>query len=263
MVAITLRESVSASDNGWSAALWDCAVGTMHRSQRYDVRLVDRIGGGDSFAAGLIYGLVTGRIAGSGAALRRRGQRAEADHPRRLQPRRRSEEVDRLAGGGGDLGGSAVSRSGELTMDLRQLEILRAVAEKGSFTAAAREAERVAVGGQPAGAAARRGARRAVVSPRSAAKSDSPPPARRCSILSRRVLADVRETTASIVEQQQQLAGTLHLGGGMTVCLHVFPALLKEFRHRHPKVDIEAHDRRDADDLLERLRSGAHRRRDC
>ena len=34
---------------------------TLHRSQRYDVRLVDRIGGGDSFAAGLIYGLVTGR----------------------------------------------------------------------------------------------------------------------------------------------------------------------------------------------------------
>ena len=61
MVAITLRESVSASDNGWSAALWDAEAGTMQRSQRYDVRLVDRIGGGDSFAAGLIYGLVTGR----------------------------------------------------------------------------------------------------------------------------------------------------------------------------------------------------------
>lgn len=61
MVAITLRESVSASDNGWSAALWDARAGSMHRSQRYDVRLVDRIGGGDSFAAGLIYGLVTGR----------------------------------------------------------------------------------------------------------------------------------------------------------------------------------------------------------
>jgi 2-dehydro-3-deoxygluconokinase len=61
MVAITLRESVSASDNGWSAALWDAKTGTMHRSQRYEVRLVDRIGGGDSFAAGLIYGLVTGR----------------------------------------------------------------------------------------------------------------------------------------------------------------------------------------------------------
>jgi 2-dehydro-3-deoxygluconokinase len=61
MVAITLRESVSASDNGWSAALWDANAGTMVRSQQYDVRLVDRIGGGDSFAAGLIYGLVTGR----------------------------------------------------------------------------------------------------------------------------------------------------------------------------------------------------------
>jgi 2-dehydro-3-deoxygluconokinase len=61
LVAITLRESVSASDNGWSAVLWDSKAGTMVRSQRYDVRLVDRIGGGDSFAAGLIYGLVTGR----------------------------------------------------------------------------------------------------------------------------------------------------------------------------------------------------------
>jgi 2-dehydro-3-deoxygluconokinase len=61
MVAITLRESHSASDNGWSAALWDAASGTFHRSQRYDVRLVDRIGGGDSFAGGLIYGLVSGR----------------------------------------------------------------------------------------------------------------------------------------------------------------------------------------------------------
>jgi 2-dehydro-3-deoxygluconokinase len=61
MVAITLRESVSASDNGWSAVLWNAPEKAMHRSQRYDVRLVDRIGGGDSFAGGLIYGLVTGR----------------------------------------------------------------------------------------------------------------------------------------------------------------------------------------------------------
>lgn len=61
MVAITLRESVSASDNGWSAVLWDGKANQFHRSQRYDVRLVDRIGGGDSFAGGLIYGLVTGR----------------------------------------------------------------------------------------------------------------------------------------------------------------------------------------------------------
>ena len=61
LVAITLRESVSASDNGWSALLWDGATSSLHRSQHYAVRLIDRIGGGDSFAAGLIYGLVSGR----------------------------------------------------------------------------------------------------------------------------------------------------------------------------------------------------------
>jgi 2-dehydro-3-deoxygluconokinase len=60
-IAITLRESFSASDNGWSAALWDGQAGAFHHSQRYEVRLVDRIGGGDSFAAGLIFGLVSGR----------------------------------------------------------------------------------------------------------------------------------------------------------------------------------------------------------
>ena len=59
VIAITLRESLSASDNGWSAVLWDGQ--TLHQSQRYSVRLVDRIGGGDSFAAGLIYGMITGR----------------------------------------------------------------------------------------------------------------------------------------------------------------------------------------------------------
>jgi 2-dehydro-3-deoxygluconokinase len=67
-VAITLRESVSASDNGWSAVLWDARGGTFVEGQRYDVRVVDRIGAGDSFGAGLIYGLLTGR--GPEAALR-------------------------------------------------------------------------------------------------------------------------------------------------------------------------------------------------
>jgi len=66
LVAVTLRESVSASDNGWSAVLWDGAAGVLHQSQRYMVRLVDRIGGGDSFAAGLIYSLVSGRALDDG-----------------------------------------------------------------------------------------------------------------------------------------------------------------------------------------------------
>jgi 2-dehydro-3-deoxygluconokinase len=60
-VAITLRESLSASDNAWSAVLFDAPSRRFYQSQRYVIRLVDRIGGGDSFAAGLIYGALTGR----------------------------------------------------------------------------------------------------------------------------------------------------------------------------------------------------------
>lgn len=56
-VASTLRESYSASDNGWSAML--CDGNKSYLSRKYDVRIVDRVGGGDSFASGLIYGLVT------------------------------------------------------------------------------------------------------------------------------------------------------------------------------------------------------------
>ena len=57
--AITMRESFSASRNGWSAVLVDnadCTDG--RRSTRYDISLVDRVGGGDAFASGLIYGLL-------------------------------------------------------------------------------------------------------------------------------------------------------------------------------------------------------------
>jgi 2-dehydro-3-deoxygluconokinase len=68
IVAVTLRESLSASDNGWSAVLWDGSNAAFHQSQRYSVRLVDRIGGGDSFAAGRIYSILKGR--GLEAALR-------------------------------------------------------------------------------------------------------------------------------------------------------------------------------------------------
>jgi 2-dehydro-3-deoxygluconokinase len=56
-VASTLRESRSASDNGWSAMLYDGK--TAYFSRKYDIHLVDRVGGGDSFASGLIFGLVT------------------------------------------------------------------------------------------------------------------------------------------------------------------------------------------------------------
>ena len=61
LVAVTLRESTSASDNGWSAVLWDAQAERFHQSQRYEIRIVDRIGAGDSFSAGLIYGVISGK----------------------------------------------------------------------------------------------------------------------------------------------------------------------------------------------------------
>ena len=56
-VAITLRESLSASQNNWSACLYD--GDGFYTSQKYSITdIVDRVGGGDSFSAGLIYGLL-------------------------------------------------------------------------------------------------------------------------------------------------------------------------------------------------------------
>jgi 2-dehydro-3-deoxygluconokinase len=58
-IASTLRESHSASDNGWSALVYD---GTeFYHTKEYEVRIIDRVGSGDSFASGFIYGLVTGK----------------------------------------------------------------------------------------------------------------------------------------------------------------------------------------------------------
>jgi len=60
-VAVTLRESFSASRNGWSGMLY--ADGEAYFSRRYEIDIVDRVGGGDSFAAGLIYSLISGKSA--------------------------------------------------------------------------------------------------------------------------------------------------------------------------------------------------------
>ena len=97
-VAVTLRESTSASDNGWSAVLWEGATGTLHRSQRYDVRLIDRIGGGDSFAGGLIYGLVTGRTPEDALRFAVASSALKQSIPGDFN-RVSVDEVDKLAGG--------------------------------------------------------------------------------------------------------------------------------------------------------------------
>jgi 2-dehydro-3-deoxygluconokinase len=60
-IAVTRRDVISASEHGWSASLYDARAGELHESRRYQVRVVDRVGGGDSFAAGLVFALLGGR----------------------------------------------------------------------------------------------------------------------------------------------------------------------------------------------------------
>lgn len=57
-VVSTLRESLSATHNGWKALIYDGEE--FYESKRYDINpIIDRVGGGDSFSGGLIYGLMT------------------------------------------------------------------------------------------------------------------------------------------------------------------------------------------------------------
>lgn len=57
-VIITLRGSINANHNTWGGVLWD--GNTLYKSPRYDItHIVDRVGGGDAFMGGLIYGLIT------------------------------------------------------------------------------------------------------------------------------------------------------------------------------------------------------------
>lgn len=59
-VAITLRSSISATDNDWAGMLYDAASDKASLSPTYRIHIVDRVGGGDSFGGGLIYSLLTG-----------------------------------------------------------------------------------------------------------------------------------------------------------------------------------------------------------
>lgn len=52
----TLRKSISASDNGWSGAV--CTADGLYHGRNYDLHIVDRVGGGDSFASGCLHGIL-------------------------------------------------------------------------------------------------------------------------------------------------------------------------------------------------------------
>ena len=64
-VVSTLRESYSATRNGWKALMYNGE--SFYESKHYDINpIIDRVGGGDSFASGLIYGLMTTENAENG-----------------------------------------------------------------------------------------------------------------------------------------------------------------------------------------------------
>ena len=123
-------------------------------------------------------------------------------------------------------------------MDLRQLEIIRAIAESGSFTAAGHKlhVSQSAISRQillledelkePVFL---RVGRRIRITPAGEALLQ----------LSHRVFQDLRDTIASITDSQESLRGQVRLLGGMTVCLYVFPPLLAEIKRQHPNVEFK------------------------
>jgi len=122
-------------------------------------------------------------------------------------------------------------------VDLRQLEILQAIAETGSFTACGRKlnVSQSAISrqillleeelGEPLFLRVGRQVRMTA-----AAES--------LVQLGQRVFQDVRDTVGAITDRTRELRGTLRLSGGMTVCLYVFPSLLKHLRRVHPHLDV-------------------------
>ncbi len=147
--------------------------------------------------------------------------------------------------------GEAISSA---SVDLRQLEIVKIVADSGSFTAAARQmhVSQSAISRQ---ILMLEEELKEPLFVRLGRRVRLTPAGEELVALGKRVLADVRDTTTSIVEHHKKLSGTIHLAGGMTVCLHVFPSLLKEYRRRHPDVDVKL-TTGGTPQLLERVRSG-------
>jgi 2-dehydro-3-deoxygluconokinase len=60
-VAATLRTVITASENDWNAVAWSESTGSLIGQSMERLNILDRVGGGDSFASGLIYGLLEER----------------------------------------------------------------------------------------------------------------------------------------------------------------------------------------------------------
>jgi DNA-binding transcriptional LysR family regulator len=140
-------------------------------------------------------------------------------------------------------------------MDLRQLEIIRAIAETGSFTAAG---DRLHVSQSAI-------SRQILLLEEELGEAVFHRIGRRTRIthagelllrLSHRVFQDLHDTVSSITDKRESLRGTMRLVGGMTVCLYVFPVLLAEVRRTHPQLDLKI-TVGSAERSIQMLRSGA------
>ena len=123
-------------------------------------------------------------------------------------------------------------------MDLRQLEIIRAIADTGSFTAAGEKlrVSQSAISRQILLLEAELGE---TVFHRIGRRIRITPAGESVLQLSHRVFQDLKDTVAGISDSQESLKGTMRLVGGMTVCLYVFPTLLAEVRRAHPSLDLK------------------------
>ncbi len=122
-------------------------------------------------------------------------------------------------------------------MDLRQLEILQAIAETGSFTACGRKlhVSQSAISRQIALLEEELGEPLFL---RVGRQVRMTPAAESLVQLGQRVFQDVRDTVGAITDHTRALRGTLRLVGGMTVCLYVFPPLLKHMKRVYPELDV-------------------------
>src|SRR2546427_8041961 len=122
-------------------------------------------------------------------------------------------------------------------MALGQLEILQAIAVTGSFTAGGgkRHVSQAAISGQILLLEEELGEPLFL---RVGRQVRMTPAAESLVQLGQRVFQDVRETVGTITDRTRDLRGTLRVSGGMTVCLYVFPPLLKHLRRVHPHLDV-------------------------
>src|SRR5688572_24233239 len=128
--------------------------------------------------------------------------------------------------------------SWEGIVDLRQLEIIRAIAETGSFTAAGHKlhVSQSAISRQ---ILLLEDELKEPVFLRVGRRIRITPAGESLLQLSHRVFQDLKDTIAGISDSQESLRGTVRLLGGMTVCLYVFPPLLTELKRQHPEIDLK------------------------